>query len=319
MQSSEQYRKEHGRSPGQISQAKSDNDLPSDFFERDDGRFEFSGNELPSYTIPDDIKNRMICLDAPNLTGTLDLSQLPALKTINAPQASHIGVHRCDQLDNINIPRAKKFVMSHCGNVQNVHIPSAVDVVISRCHNLTSIEALKADRVIILECQALTMVNAPNVRDFNADLTTLDTLIKAVNPQKIETFNVRKDIFDKSMSIFQDIKSAHRDLNEDGYVEKQNNEAQFDTFIGATQGGNRFANTLLGTMDNRHPEEGAKIFGKIMDYAGSKHKDLAVFNRKALLGYEVNQRCADEKIEEYKKQNIVAKTREIASGRGIQL
>jgi hypothetical protein len=150
----------------------------------------------------------------------------------------------------------------------------------------------------------------------------LDMLIKAVkNPQNLQGFYADDQGNSSAhlQDIAQDIKDADRELNGDGYVEKQNNEAQFDTFIGATQRGNRFANTLLGTMDNRHPEEGAKIFGKIMDYAGSKHKDLAVFNMEALLGYEENQRCADEKIEEYKKQNIVAKTREIASGRGIQL
>jgi hypothetical protein len=98
------------------------------------------------------------------------------------------------------------------------------------------------------------------------------------------------------------------DLNEDGYVEKQNNEAQFNTFISATQRGNRFANTLLGTMDNRHPEKGAEILSKIMNYAGLKHKDLAVFNSEALLGYKENQRFADKKIEDYKKKNLPQKT-----------
>jgi len=41
-------------------------------------------------------------------------------------------------------------------------------------------------------------------------------------------------------------------------------------------------------MDNRHPEKGAEILSKIMDYTGLKHKDLAVFNSEALLGYKEN-------------------------------
>jgi hypothetical protein len=156
-----------------------------------------------------------------------------------------------------------------------------------------------------MECQALTMVNAPNVRDFNADLTTLDTLIKAVNPQKLTTFKVSKDIRDKSMSIAQDIKDADRELNESECVQSalKLTQASYEN--------------LLRTWWNERSDQ--KIYKDVMTEIAKYIAPEDGRGKLRMSQLPVEVRNSVSQADEYKKQNIATKTREIARKRGIQL
>ena len=270
------------------------------------GNFEFIGGKFSN--APNDIKNQIISLTVGNLSPSRNnsayIDEYPILTKVNAPNVEGIQIDRCHNLTSIEAPNADR-------------------VAISRCPNLTSIEALKADRVAILECQALTMVNAPNVRDFNADLTTLDTLIKAVkNPQNLQGFYVdcpdNRSLHLKNIAPC--IKDADRELNgNDGAKINRANIMRASLFNGII--GKKLTKNTEGKDIRRELVEGfnsscaVSVIGEFLTQ-GEMHK-ISSLNSKGRK--EINKELNLSDYANLGKTNIVMKTREIASGRGIQL
>ena len=245
-------------------------DQQSEWIDHENGNWTFTGFTLDN--IPDDLRGR--------------------IQFVSAPIATRVKLPDCSELKSLEAPNATTVTLCYCRELEILKVPNATTVDLRDCRELERFEAPKATEIALYDC----------------DQHSPDRIIQQLkNPQKLHYFKVNS-FTGNIKDITQDIKNADMELNGSEYVKKQNNEAQFDTFIGATQRGNRFAKALLGTMDNRHPEKGAEMFGTIIDYAGLKHENLAALNSKALLGYIENQRFADEKIEDYKKQHIVPKT-----------
>jgi len=253
-----------------------------------DGHYEWTGDTFDNNDFYNTVNTILDAqsLSFPKVTGTLSILDNSTFKlnTVNAPLATAAYL-RCETLKNITMPNVEEFDMARNKAAISIDLPKAKIVTLRVNEALCNVSLPNAEEVF------LHYNNALNV----------DRIISTIkNPQTLNRFIVNDN------DITQDIKNADRELNVSEYVKQQNNEAQFDTFIGKVgEAGKTLENTIfdMGRLGSQSYDEKASLFNSTMNFYGLKHEDLDQG-----IHYQTNQGNADERIKDYKQQRIAERT-----------
>ncbi len=277
------------------------------------GHWEFTG-EVLNFRDHIAISNCIKHLTAPNATEVV-VDNCPFLEKIYAPNATFVLADDCCALTQIDAINATTVNARNCRALEEIYVPNATTVIARNCRALEEIYAPNATTVLANNCRALKQIDAPKATAVCVDNNALrDVIISQLqNPQNIVRFTANYS------DITQDIKNADMELTNE-YEEEYVQPYLQDAMTKFNQ--QPYMQKVIDEQYHKDNELGIAL--GCYNFADDKsQRKVLIHNLKSnpetKRQFNFDSSAIEESFKNFKKDNILQKTRENAQARGVSL